>query len=114
MQYPGKTEELTESLKKYVHINYELNKLEAAERSSVIGSGLISGLLVGLIAILFFFFISLGIGFYLSSLLGDNYSGFGIIAGFYLILGAVVVLGRKRLIQIPIREKIIELVFSNH
>ncbi|MBL0309934.1 MAG: phage holin family protein [Bacteroidetes bacterium] len=111
-QLEEKIEELTESLKTYVSTNYELGKLEAAERSAVIGSGLIIGLLVGVVSSLFLFFISLWVGFYLSNLLGDNYSGFGIIAVFYLVLGLFLVFGREKLIKRPIRDKMIRLVFS--
>lgn len=112
-QLEEKIEDLTESLKRYVSTNYELSKLEAAERSAVIGSGLITGLMIGVIASLFLFFISLWVGFYLSDLLGDNSSGFGIIAIFYLLLGLTVVLGRNKLIKRPLRDKIIRLVFSD-
>jgi len=109
-----KIEQLTDSLKKYVNTNYELIKLEAAERTSIIGSGFISGLIVGLVGILFIFFLSLGAGFYLSSLIGNNYTGFSIIAGFYLILGIILIIGRKKMIEIPARDRFIKKVFYNN
>lgn len=107
-----KIEELIESLKRFVSTNYELNKLEAIKRSAVIGPGLVSGLLLGIVAILFVFFISLGAGFYLSEKLGNSYSGFAITAAFYLLVGFIVFFRRKRLIERPLRDKIIERVFS--
>ena len=109
-----KLEVLTQHLKRYVNTNCELIKLEATERVSVMGSGLVSGLLIVLAGILFFFFISLGLGFYLSSRLGDNYSGFAIVAGVYFLIGLVLVAGRKKLVERPIRDKIIRKVFSKN
>jgi hypothetical protein len=49
----------------------------------------------------------MGVGFYLSALLGDTFSGFGIIAGFYLLISIILLIGRKRLIEKPLRNKII-------
>ena len=110
----GKIEELTDNLKKYIATNYELQKLQAIESSSVFGSGLISSLLVGLVVVLFVFFLSLWAGFYLSASIGDNYSGFLIVAGFYFLLGFILILVRKKLIERPLRDKIIRKVFSNN
>lgn len=104
---------LTESLKEYISINYELIRLQAVERSSVIGSGFISSLLVGAGTILCLFFISFGAGFYLSSRLGDTYSGFGIVAGFYLLLVLLMLAGRKKLAE-RFRDSIIRKVLSKN
>ena len=110
----GKIEELTENLKKYIATSYELQKLQAIESSSVFGSGLISSLLVGLVVVLFVFFLSLWAGFYLSASIGDNYSGFLIVAGFYFLFGFILILVRKKLIERPLQDKIIRKVFSNN
>lgn len=114
MQEPGKTEELTEGLKRYVNTNLKLIKLEVAERSSVIGSGLASKLLVGLAGILFIFFISLWAGFYISVELNDSYSGFIIVAGFYFLLTIILLIGRKKILEEPMRDKIIRKLFSKN
>lgn len=114
MQEPGKTEELTESLKRYVNTSLELIKLEVAERSSVIGSGLASKLLAGLVGIMFIFFISLWAGFYISVQLNDSYSGFIIVAGFYFLLTLILIIGRKKILEKPIRDKMIRKLFSKN
>ncbi|NDP22330.1 MAG: hypothetical protein GZ091_14800 [Paludibacter sp.] len=107
-----KIEEITESLKQYVNTNYEIIKLEATERTSVIGSSFVSGLIVGLTAFLFVFTLSIGMGFYLSALLGDSYSGFVIIAAFYFALAIVILIVRKRFIETPLRDKIIRKILE--
>jgi len=103
-----KLEELSDSLKQYLLLNIEIIKLEATNHVSAIGSTVASSLVVGISAFLFVFTLSIGLGFYLSALLGDSYSGFAIIAAFYFLLATILFMGRKRLIERPLRNKIIE------
>jgi hypothetical protein len=77
-----KIEVLVESINRYVKTNCELIKLEATERTSVIGSCLISNLLIGLVGILIIFFI--------------------------------LMIGRRTLIERPLRDKIIRKIFSRN
>jgi hypothetical protein len=107
-----KTEALTESFKKYVNTSYDLFKLESAERAAEIGSSLISRFLVGLASLLFVFFISLWAGFYLSSLFGNNHSGFAIIGGFYFLLCIILIFVRKKMVENHIRDQIIKKIFN--
>jgi len=100
-------EDLTNCLTTVVKTNYELLKLEAIERTSVIGSALISNLFILLVSFLFILTLSLGAGYYISNLFEDNYSGFAIVSAFYLLIAIILVLGRKALIENPVREKII-------
>ncbi|MDO9152936.1 MAG: phage holin family protein [Paludibacter sp.] len=109
----NKFEEISDSLKQYLMLNYEIVKLQATERASVIGSSLVSSLVVGISAFLFVFTLSIGLGFYLSALLGDAYSGFAIIAAFYFLLAVVLFIGRKKIIEKPLRDKIIKKLLEN-
>lgn len=109
-----KIEDLAESFKIYVNTNYKLIKLEAIERTSVIGSGLLSGLIIGLVGLLFVFFLSFGVCFYLSDYFGNYYIGFAIVAGFYLLLCLILIIGQKTFLKRPIRNKIIRKIFSKN
>lgn len=102
-----KLQDLTENLKTYLSTNYELIRLQTTDRASVIGSGMMSSLLIGFAGMLLLLCITLVAGFYLSSLLGDSYSGFAIVAGFYLLVILILVIGRKKLIERPMRDRII-------
>lgn len=104
----NKLEEITDSVKEYLLLNFEILKLEATERISVIGASLTATLLVGISVFMFVFTLSIGLGFYISALLGNAYSGFAVIAAFYFILAFVLFIGRKKLIEKPLRDKIIE------
>ena len=102
-----KIETLTDNLKIYINTNIELNRLEATERLSVLGSIFISYTLIVPAGILFILFISLSLAFYLSRHLGGSDIGFAIVAGVYLLLGIILILSRKRLLEKPIRDRII-------
>lgn len=105
---------ITENLKDYLSTNYELIKLQVTERTSVIGSVLLSTLIITIIGLLFFFALSLGVSFYLSALIGDTFSGFLIVAGFYLLIGLILYVGRKNIIESPIRDKIIQILLNKN
>ena len=110
----GKIEEITERLKSYFSTNYEIIKLKSIERFTVILADLISDFLVGLVVFLFVFFLSLWAGYYLSTRIGDNYSGFAIVAGFYLLVGFIMIVLRRKVVEKPLRNKIIRKIFSNN
>lgn len=108
-----KIEGLSDSLKKYLLLNYEIIKLEVTKKTSEHASSLFSSLMLGIALFLFAFALSMGVGFYLSALLGDTFSGFGIIAGFYLLISIILLIGRKKLIEKPLRNKIIKKLLGN-
>src|SRR6478672_10719502 len=99
MQLNEKLEALTDSLKEYADTNYELIKLEVIDHSSSILSGIVTALVITVILVLFAFFGSMYLAFYLSDLLGINYIGFAIVGGFYLLLAIIVYLGKKIFIE---------------
>ncbi len=112
MQENKKVEELTESVKNYVNTNIELLKLQLTERISVIAPGLLTSLILAMIGLIFILFLSIVAGFYFSKLLGDFTLGFGIIAGFYLLLGILFLLVKKNIIEKPLRDKIINKIIN--
>ena len=108
MSEQSEAEILVNNLKNYVNTNCELMKLSAIEHTTVIGSSLVSWLLIAMIGFLVTLFVSLGLGFYISNKFDNNYSGFVFVAGFYFIVGFVLILGRKTLIEMPFGNKIIK------
>jgi len=107
-----KLEELTENLKSYINTNLELIKYQAIERSTVIIADMLSTLLVGLFLLFFLFFISLWACFYVSAYMGDHYSGIAVVAGFYLLIGLILYMVRKKLLIKPFRNKIVSNIFQ--
>jgi hypothetical protein len=83
---PGIIESLFETTESYAKTSYELVKLQIREFISTIFSKLIVRLsIVGMIFFIIFL-VNVGVALWLGELLGVNYYGFFIVAGFYLIL----------------------------
>ncbi len=100
-------EQIVNEIKEYINLRTELLKLEITERSSVIGASIFSVLIVVVLILFFLFLGSIGLSIYLSEFVGNSYAGFLIVAGGYLLLGLILFLGRKKLIEEPLRDKII-------
>lgn len=111
MPLTNKIDELSNSLKQYVSINYKLSKLEAIEYSSNLGATAITSIIVGIFGIMFILFSSIFTALYLSSILQNSYMGFGIVAIFYFITFLTLLLCKKWL-RIPIREKIVDCLLN--
>ena len=107
MQHETKLEELTENVKEYLDIRYELIMLKGTGKAASLGSALILWVLVALICLISILFLSLAGAYYLSEYYGKACSGFLIVGGAYLVLGLIVVICRKILIVKPFRNKII-------
>ena len=112
MQEENKIETLTENLKDYLGTSCELFKLEATERSSTVAAGLISGFFIALFGLLLLLFISLAVAFYISNCCGNNYCGFIYVAGFYLLLTILLLIGKEKIIDKQLRNKIIQKILS--
>lgn len=108
----NKLEDITDSLKEYLLLNFEILKLEATEHITEIGASFTAILLIGISIFMFVFTLSIGLGFYISALLGNAYSGFAIIAAFYFLLVIVLIIGRKKLIEKPMRDKFIQKILK--
>lgn len=107
-----KIEGLILNLKSYANSTIEIIKLETVQQISSIITNLMSRIIIGVVFMLFAFFLSIGVSFYLSELLGSNYLGFGIVAGVYLLLGIILVIGREKLLIRPFCDKFIQEIFQ--
>jgi len=102
-----KLEQLSDELKNYLQLSLQIYKLELINKVSTFGSVAISWVVVAGSVLFVVLFVSIGLGFYLSALLGDTYSGFAIVAAFYLLLALVLSLGRRKMIENPLRDMLI-------
>jgi hypothetical protein len=106
-------EKLTDNLKGYVNTRYEIIILKLTQKIADIGSQTIAIILIGLVLSMFLLFINISIALYLSSLLNNNYEGFFIVAGFYLLLLFIFIIGKKRLILTPLRNLIVKQILRD-
>lgn len=108
----AKIEALKANLKDYLTTNIKLAKAEAIEKTTTILPEVISFSVIALIFYLVILFLSVGLSLYLSELLNSSYYGFLIVGGFYLIIGIILLFGRKKLIRNPLRDLIIKSIFG--
>lgn len=108
-----KVENLATHVREYVNTKIDTVKLNAADKSSGILSNLIAGFIVTTVFLLSIVFASIAAAQALSAWIGKSYSGFLIIAGFYLLAGIIVLKFKERLIRIPIMNAILKQLFKN-
>lgn len=90
---------LIESLSGYLDARMDLLKLEVRQEiSKIISQALVLSLIICL-SLLLILFISLGLALFLNRYFDENYVGFWIVAGFYLILVVVSIVFRRQLLQ---------------
>lgn len=70
----------------YVESMAEYFKLRLFKSAMKFSTALVNMLVIGFIAFLFLIFVSIGGALYLSSVIGNPFAGFLIIAGFYLLV----------------------------
>lgn len=102
-----KIEALSDDLKVYFNTNIALVKLQALDRISAIGAVIVAGLILGIIFLIFIMLGSVSAAIYIGILLGSYALGFIIVAGFYLLVGLVLLASRKTSLVNPIRDVII-------
>lgn len=110
------TEEIDNLLlesKNYLDAELEIGKLKATEKISHHTSNMIMYIILGGFGLLFFICCSLFLGFILSEYFSNFSTGFGIIALAYLIIFIFLYAVRRKLIGIPIQNKIIKELYRN-
>jgi len=100
--------ELKDDLVEYVELRAELTKLSTFEIISKASVALVSAMALVIFAFFFLFFLFLSLGFYFGKVLNSLFQGFGIVAFFYLVLLILYLFIRKKYIEKPLMNKIIE------
>lgn len=108
-----KLEGLTDHVKEYINTRVELTKLRLAEKTSLLISNLIAVTLVVLLFLFVLVFGSIAGAWVLSDWIGKSYSGFLIVAGFYLLLGIIVWITKGRFIRYPVMNAILKQLYGN-
>jgi hypothetical protein len=111
MEEQTKIEELSDKLKSYIDTRYELIVLNTSDKVSNIGSQLIVYLILGILAVLFMVLLSVALSLYISSIYGNSFIGFFVVAGIYFVSTILFLLFKKQ-ISTPFRNKIIQEVLS--
>jgi pilus assembly protein TadC len=106
-------ESVKEQLSSYIELRLDLFKAQSTEKLSRIFGKLISGLIMMFVLFFAILFVSLVGGFYLGKVTDSLIAGFGIIALFYVVLFIVLALFRKKIIELPVINQIIEIAYES-
>jgi hypothetical protein len=106
-------EELADSVKEYVNTRVESAKLTLAEKSSAMIANLAAGMVVAVVFLFFLIFAGIALALVLGEWIGQNWAGFGIVAGIYGLLAIIVWFARGRLIRLPVMNAMIKQLFGN-
>jgi hypothetical protein len=109
----NKAETLTDHVGDYVELYYKLVVLNATEKATGIASVSITSIIVGVLSTFVLFFASLGVGWWIGEELNSMIGGFGIIAGFYLLVISVMMAFRKQIIP-SIQNTIIKKIYEEN
>ena len=104
---------LISNIKEYANIRKELAMLTIAEKTSTAAAGAAAGSILAILGLFVFFFGSLTLGFYLSEVIGNTYSGFLIITALYLIIALIVYFTQENMIKKPVENGIIKKIFKD-
>lgn len=88
-----RNDSLIGNLTGYLDTRIDLVRLELQQKVSTILVGTIHGAALAMLGLLFIIFVSIFAGLALNSALDSTYWGFGVVAGFYLVLLVLVLVG---------------------
>jgi Na+/H+ antiporter NhaB len=88
-----RNDSLIGNLTGYLDTRIDIVKLEIQQKVSTILVGTIHGAALAMLGLLFIIFVSIFAGLALNSALNSPYWGFGVVAGFYLVLLVLVLVG---------------------
>lgn len=99
-------------LESYIRDRIQLLKLQAIEKTSRLASVFFTVIILGMMAVFILLFASLTIAAVLASLLGSLFWGYGIVALFYIILAAIVISLRKKVIEQKLMNALVHILFE--
>jgi hypothetical protein len=110
-----KTEVITsliDEVKEYGKTTAELYKLKAVDKSADLLSSMIFRAVVTIILVLFFLFMSIGLAFWLGSILGETWYGFFVLGGFYGVVAIVISLIANKWVKRTIGDTIVKQILK--
>ncbi|UEG51047.1 phage holin family protein [Ferruginibacter lapsinanis] len=101
-------EDLFSKTTDYLETKGELLQLKVVDKTADMASSLVSGLVIGVVCCLAVIMLSIGMAIWVGRMLGEEYLGFFIIAGLYLIASLVLYIGRKNLLKSPVGNLVVK------
>lgn len=108
-----KITDLANHVEDYLKTREELTKLVAAEKSSMVAGTLFSSLVILLIFSVVFLFLSFSAAYFIAELTGKVYVGFICMTGFYLLVGILFYVNRRRWLKDPVADAVVKSFFKS-
>jgi len=105
-------EETQDLVEDYVSNRLQLLKLQTAEKSAKLVSLLLTVLVMALLCFFILLFLSITAGYFLAQKTGSLFTGFGIVAIFYVLLLVVILYLRKRVLDKYIADTVVRIFFD--
>jgi hypothetical protein len=98
---------LVEKAEAYGKTSVELIKLKTVDKVADGTSSVVAWSAVIIALILFFISLNFGVALWLGQLMGEIYSGFFVVAGFYGLVGLILYIFRNKWIKKPLNDSMI-------
>lgn len=105
--------DLTGNIREYIETRIDIVKLDAADAGATAASSMASWLVISIFGLLTLFLITIGGAIGIGYLLNNFALGFFILAGFYLLVSAVIYVNRENWIRKPIVNSIVKNIYDN-
>lgn len=102
---------IRKELKEYFDIRLDIIRLQIAEQLSLIFSKIILFIVAGFMLFFILLFLSISAALLLGSVLKSNTAGFLVVSGFYTLLLIIFLAMKKRLIEKPVIQAMLKLLF---
>jgi len=103
---------LFEKAEDYLETRMDLYRLRAIDKSSDVLSSIAARLVIALFIASFFLMLNIGLALLIGRAIGEIYYGFFIVAGFYLIVIAILYSLRDKWLKTPINSLIIKSILN--
>lgn len=98
----------------YVKATIELSKLKAVDKISDTAGNLVSRMVAGIFLILFFLLGSVALSLLIGDALGKSWYGFGIVAGFYGLIGFILIFFTHNWLKTLVSNSVVKKFFNNN
>ena len=105
--------ELRKELNQYVNLRMELMQLTIYEKSAKVVAAFASSMVMAFLGFFLMLFVFLALANWFGEILGSLAVGYGIVAGFYLIMLLIFMAVRKKYFEQPIVDKMIDVLMED-
>lgn len=106
-------DKLKQQITEYMQLRLDLLKADFTEKTALIFSKMITGVIVLVMLFMVLIFGSVVLGLYLGNVFGSLVLGFAVVTGLYLLLIVLLMLVKDKFIQTPVANQIIDIMYES-